>query len=91
MHNCAHPTHFQSVLAVGGAWRERIRAIRANASRRSHAEPDECADLDIGDPQELGAQYRELKNMLPELSVMGGCCGTDHRHAGEICKALFAG
>lgn len=90
MINCAHPTHFQSVLAEGGGWRERIRGIRANASRRSHAELDECTDLDVGDPFELGRQYRELKSMLPELSVMGGCCGTDHRHVGEICKALLA-
>ncbi len=90
MINCAHPAHFQPVLAAGGVWCERIRGLRANASRRSHAELDECADLDIGDPQELGGQYRDLKSMLPRLSVMGGCCGTDHRHVGEICKALLA-
>jgi homocysteine S-methyltransferase len=90
MINCAHPAHFQPALAAGGAWRERIRGVRANASRRSHAELDECTDLDIGNPHELGNQYRELKAMLPRLSVMGGCCGTDHRHVDEICRALLA-
>lgn len=90
MINCAHPAHFQPVLAAGGTWRERIRGVRANASRRSHAELDESTDLDIGNPHELGSQYRELKAMLPRLSVMGGCCGTDHRHVGEICRALLA-
>lgn len=90
MINCAHPTHFQPVLAAGGAWRERIRGLRANASRRSHAELDDSSDLDIGNPRELGGQYRDLKSMLPRLSVMGGCCGTDHRHVSEICKALLA-
>lgn len=90
MINCAHPAHFQPALAAGGAWRERIRGVRANASRRSHAELDECTDLDIGNPHELGSQYRELKAMLPRLSVMGGCCGTDHRHVDEICRALLA-
>lgn len=90
MINCAHPAHFQPALAAGGAWRERIRGVRANASRRSHAELDECTDLDIGNPHELGSQYRELKAMLPRLSVMGGCCGTDHRHVSEICRTLLA-
>ena len=58
MVNCAHPTHFDGVLADGGAWRERIRGIRANASRMSHAELDEAEALDDGDPGELGTQYR---------------------------------
>lgn len=90
MINCAHPVHFLPALATDGAWRERIRGVRANASRRSHAELDECTDLDFGNPHEFGEQYRELKTMLPRLSVMGGCCGTDHRHMDEICRALLA-
>jgi S-methylmethionine-dependent homocysteine/selenocysteine methylase len=90
MINCAHPVHFLPALAADGAWRERIRGVRANASRRSHAELDECTDLDSGNPHEFGGQYRELKTMLPRLSVMGGCCGTDHRHMDEICRALLA-
>jgi homocysteine S-methyltransferase len=90
MINCAHPVHFLPALATDGAWRERIRGVRANASRRSHAELDECTDLDFGNPHEFGGQYRELKTMLPRLSVMGGCCGTDHRHVDEICRALLA-
>ena len=58
MINCAHPTHFEAVLA-GGAWVERIRGPRANASKRSHRELNEAADLDDGDPVELSGQYRE--------------------------------
>jgi len=88
MINCAHPTHFEATLSAGGAWRERVRGLRANASRRSHAELDESTDLDDGDPQELGGQYRALRPLLPRLSVVGGCCGTDHRHVGAICGAL---
>ncbi len=88
MINCAHPTHFQNVLASGGGWRNRIRGLRANASKRSHAELDESPDLDVGDPIELGEQYRALKPVLPHLSVVGGCCGTDHRHVEAICRAL---
>ncbi len=88
MINCAHPTHFTHALRAGGAWRERVRGVRANASRRSHAELDASTDLDDGNPDELGAQYRALRPLLPRLAVVGGCCGTDHRHVGSICRAL---
>lgn len=90
MINCAHPTHFESTLRDGGAWVERLRGLRANASKRSHAELDECADLDDGDPDELGSQYRTLRPLLPKLAVVGGCCGTDGRHVASICRALMA-
>jgi S-methylmethionine-dependent homocysteine/selenocysteine methylase len=85
MINCAHPTHFEDVLE--GAWRERVRGLRANASTRSHAELDEAEDLDDGDPQDLGARYAALREKLPALNVVGGCCGTDTRHVAEICSA----
>jgi S-methylmethionine-dependent homocysteine/selenocysteine methylase len=88
MVNCAHPTHFAAVLAEGGAWRERIGGIRANASRKSHAELDESDELDAGDPGELAANYTVLQGLLPNLSVAGGCCGTDHRHIAAIAAAL---
>ena len=88
MINCAHPTHFDAVLRAGGAWRRRIRGLRANASKRSHAELDESTDLDSGDPQELGGCYREMHTLLPHMTVVGGCCGTDHRHVEAICAAF---
>ena len=93
MVNCAHPSHFEDVLdgGSGGGWRERIRALRPNASTRSHAELDEAEDLDDGDPADLGARLTALRPRLPELNVLGGCCGTDHRHVEEICKAWVAG
>jgi homocysteine S-methyltransferase len=90
MVNCAHPTHFVHVLRGAGAWRDRIRGLRANASRLSHGELDASTELDDGDPIELGAQYRAMQCMLPRLSVVGGCCGTDHRHVDAICRALAA-
>src|SRR3546814_18501794 len=36
MINCAHPPHFEAVLADGGGWRARIRGFRATASHISH-------------------------------------------------------
>jgi homocysteine S-methyltransferase len=88
MINCAHPTHLDVAVAGEGEWRDRIRGLRANASRRSHAELDESTDLDMGNPEELGEQYRELRGALRRLSVVGGCCGTDHRHVDAIGRAL---
>lgn len=82
--NCAHPSHFAHVLETGEDWIERLRGLRANASRRSHAELDAAPDLDAGDPEELGQLYQGLRRRLPRLTVLGGCCGTDHRHIAQI-------
>jgi S-methylmethionine-dependent homocysteine/selenocysteine methylase len=87
MINCAHPTHFDHVLDAGGGWKKRIRGIRANSSRCSHAELDNAPELDIGDPLELGGQYAELLRRFPHINVLGGCCGTDHRHVDCITTA----
>jgi S-methylmethionine-dependent homocysteine/selenocysteine methylase len=89
MINCAHPTHFEQALAKGEAWVERVRGIRANASVRSHAELDAAPDLDDGNPVELGHQYRALRNSFRHFNVLGGCCGTDHRHVEQICFACI--
>jgi S-methylmethionine-dependent homocysteine/selenocysteine methylase len=87
MVNCAHPTHFSGVLEQGGDWIGRVGGVRANASRQSHAELDEAEELDEGDPAELADQYRKLRALLPAATVVGGCCGTDHRHVAAIADA----
>jgi S-methylmethionine-dependent homocysteine/selenocysteine methylase len=87
MINCAHPTHFDVILGQGGAWLKRVRGLRANASRRSHAELDAAPDLDDGNPAELGGEYRALRERNSQIVVLGGCCGTDHRHVEAICAA----
>lgn len=90
MINCAHPSHFEDVLVPNASWLTRIQGIRANASCMSHAELDNSETLDDGNPEELGRQYRELRNLLPNLKVVGGCCGTDHRHVGAIARQCRA-
>lgn len=86
MINCAHPSHFDTVLN-GGAWMQRLRGLRANASKCSHAELDEADELDDGDPVELGRDYAALRVRYPQLTILGGCCGTDHRHIEQISLA----
>lgn len=87
--NCAHPDHFRDQIAEGGAWRDRVWVLRANASRLSHAELDAAEDLDDGNPHELAQDYAALRDLLPKLSIFGGCCGTDHRHVGAVAKACL--
>jgi S-methylmethionine-dependent homocysteine/selenocysteine methylase len=89
MLNCAHPTHFEDVLRTDAAWIQRIGAVRANASSKSHAELDEATELDIGDIHALADHYNTLRSLLPRLKVFGGCCGTDHRHLGAICESVL--
>jgi homocysteine S-methyltransferase len=89
MINCAHPAHFDAVLAEGGAWLKRIHGLRANASAKSHAELDESTTLDAGDPADLGQRYARLRQSMPSLRILGGCCGTDHRHVAAIGAACL--
>ena len=63
MINCAHPTHFDHVLNAGETWIKRLRGLRANSSRMSHAELDNAPELDIGDPLESAG------NMLTSAAV----------------------
>ena len=55
----------------------------------SHAELDEAEELDDGDPVRLGAEYAAIRKVNPWINVLGGCCGTDHRHVGEIAKVAL--
>ncbi|MDA9529944.1 homocysteine S-methyltransferase family protein [Bradyrhizobium sp. CCBAU 25338] len=87
--NCAHPTHFDSALAAGEPWVQRIHGIRANASTKSHAELDESETLDSGDPVDLGRRYLSLRRAFPQMRLLGGCCGTDHRHVAAVCEACL--
>lgn len=88
MINCAHPTHFAAQL-VPGEWLERIRGLRANASAKSHAELNESTELDIGDPADLGQRHADLARRFGRINVLGGCCGTDHRHVDAIARAVL--
>jgi S-methylmethionine-dependent homocysteine/selenocysteine methylase len=87
MVNCAHPSHFEDVVAEGGAWAGRIAGLRANASASSHAELDEAEELDEGDPVALGEGYVALRTHLRNVNVLGGCCGTDERHVAAVAAA----
>ena len=85
--NCAYPTHIAPGLeddGDGGEWRARIHGLRPNASRLTHAELDAAEELDEGDVGELRSAYDGLRDALPSLRILGGCCGTDVRHVAAL-------
>jgi S-methylmethionine-dependent homocysteine/selenocysteine methylase len=87
MINCAHPSHYDTTMPIGTDWTKRVRGMRANASRRSHQELNDSPELDAGNPLELGGEYRDIRHNHPQITVLGGCCGTDHRHMESISLA----
>ncbi|SHK13846.1 homocysteine S-methyltransferase [Shimia gijangensis] len=85
--NCAHPDHFTGILTQE-SWMRRLKGVVANASRCSHAELDEAEELDAGNPLELGRQLAEIYTHHPNITILGGCCGTDMRHMRAIAQAV---
>jgi homocysteine S-methyltransferase len=88
MINCAHPSHLRKSLDPEAPWTRRIRGLRANASRMSHAELDASPFLDAGDPAEFGELHAKLLQDFTHLTVLGGCCGTDVRHIRAVATHL---
>jgi homocysteine S-methyltransferase len=82
--NCAHPIHIAAGLDRP---LHRVGGVRANASTLSHAELDVMEELDEGDPEALGRDNAALRDHLPDIRMLGGCCGTDHRHVAEVVAA----
>lgn len=89
MVNCAHPTHLAPTLNrardAGEGWLDRFRGFRANSSRRSHEELDNSTELDRGNAQELAQELAELRS-AHNLTLLGGCCGTDVEHIAAIAR-----
>ena len=90
MVNCAHPTHIAPALCIEGPWIDRLGGIRANPPPKSHAELNKSTTLEQGDPDEVGALLSAMRRQHRHFTVMGGCCGSDGRHAGKIGFACLA-
>jgi homocysteine S-methyltransferase len=88
--NCAHPLEFESAL-VAGAWQQRLRSLRPNASAAEKIALCQIGHLEAGDPALLGKQMAALSRRLPSVDIFGGCCGTWDDHLGAIASELSAG
>jgi homocysteine S-methyltransferase len=96
MISCAHPSHFDKAVEGDEPWSARIRGLRANASRMSHAELNEAPQLDAGNPAELGREYSKPDETAIETPERPGRllwhgpppCRADH---GGVPAVVFAG
>ena len=85
--NCSHPLEFEPAL-VDGPWLERIRVLRPNSSRAEKQSLCQIGHLEAGDPEELGGQVAALVERLPQVDIVGGCCGTWDEHLDAIGRRL---
>lgn len=89
--NCVHPRGFGQALTAARRLApgviDRVIGLQANTSARSPEELDGRAELDSEAPQALADQMLALRRRFG-LRILGGCCGTDHRHVAAIAGGL---
>ena len=90
MINCAHPTHFDDALEKGEAW---VNGCAACAPMRRRAAMPNSTIRPISMPairSISAAAMRSLRGALgTRFNILGGCCGTDHRHVAAIAEACL--
>jgi homocysteine S-methyltransferase len=91
MVNCVHPTVFEAALAaVPSRLRhvnDRIIGLQANASAKSPAELEGLSCVDADPPEALAAGMARVYRRFG-TKILGGCCGTDHRHIEWIARRV---
>lgn len=90
MVNCVHPSRFDAalhkVLERGKDVAKRLTGLQANTSGKSPEELDGLSYLDSQEPGPFGHAMRDLGQKYGTC-ILGGCCGSDHRHIEAIVKA----
>ena len=85
MVNCAHPTHIAPGLADAGrlalAHRRASERTRRPAATRSSTPPPSWTRAT---PSSSPPRRTRLRPHLPNLALVGGCCGTDARHVAAM-------
>jgi S-methylmethionine-dependent homocysteine/selenocysteine methylase len=87
--NCSHPLEFEPAIEPG-AWIQRVRGVRPNASKMEKMALCKLGHLEDGDPVELGLLCGDLARRYPHMDIWGGCCGTWDNHLHEIAKNVKA-
>jgi homocysteine S-methyltransferase len=85
--NCVHPSVFRKAVEHRESILDRLLGLQANTSSKSPQELNGLDYLDTSEPAEFAEAMVALHTQLG-LKIIGGCCGTDHRHIEEIAKQI---
>lgn len=83
MVNCVYPTVFEAALESAASRSRdvvtRVVGLQANASAKSPEELEGLSSVDADPPEVLGDGMARVYRRFG-TKILGGCCGTDHRH-----------
>ncbi|MFX0004135.1 MAG: homocysteine S-methyltransferase family protein [Candidatus Hodarchaeota archaeon] len=89
MLNCVHPTTCKKAINTDPNNTElvktRLKGLQANGSSKSPEELELLSRVDSESPKTWGQKMIDLY-LNSEIQILGGCCGTDHRHIKSIAK-----
>jgi S-methylmethionine-dependent homocysteine/selenocysteine methylase len=89
MLNCVHPTTCKQAINTKvnntDLVRTRLMGLQANGSAKSPEELEMLDKMDSESPKTWGKKMIDLY-LNSEIKILGGCCGTDHRHIESIAK-----
>jgi S-methylmethionine-dependent homocysteine/selenocysteine methylase len=83
--NCVHPSVLQQALDANHGIDGRIIAFSGNTSARSVDELDGLEELDTEAPESFALANKRLLE-AHEISIIGGCCGTNPAHIRAIAN-----
>ena len=89
--NCTHVSIFRSAIFhevnSSSLVRERLVGLLANTAALNPEELDNSNGLVAEEPEIFGQTVAGLHGELG-MKILGGCCGTDHRHIRHLAKQL---
>jgi len=91
MVNCVHPRVFLSAMnhpAHSSPFvRSRMLGLQANTSEKSPEELDGLGELDTAEAVQFAEDMDALRASCG-TRLLGGCCGTDHRHISALAERV---
>ena len=92
--NCTHASIFRSAILhevnSSSVVRARVVGLLANTAALNPEELDNSAGLVEEEPETFGQSVSCLHRDFG-MKILGGCCGTDHRHICHLAKQLTSG
>ena len=89
--NCTHASIFRSAMMhethVSSIVKKRVVGLLANTAALEPEELDNSEDLVAEAPETFGYDVASLHREFG-MKILGGCCGTDHRHIQSLAEHL---